>query len=540
MNKVSQYLYTIIFWTLRFITLSIFGIYFFAVLNAKYIWSETFFTTLLNTSVYISYYIHSLINSNNINFVSVLKSSFYTAPTESMVAVNIKYLLYSRFCTNAQQVDILLLLILLIFFVSISIRKFYKKSVYGDLILIFVVYSLVYLYKSLSSILFVPLITLSLFFMTIFINKCNKIKKIIKYIPILSELFCIDLILNKILNKKINKQSIIFIILIESLIYSNMLYFIIPFKNDNFVNRIIDNNIYSINFLKDKIILATSPITILHDDGSFSELDNANYFGYIQDIIINNYKNEICTYSSKQERLIFLNLDSLKVTDELGFQDILCGNSENARICCDDSMSKLLVAFEDLEYAYLIDLNNHTIIGKYKIDSPVDYIVYNKYRNSFINTFHQLHDVMQEIKCDTTSSKKVEIIKAAQNQGYICISDRNKEVYVAFHQQGRIGVYDAQTMKLKRKIKSNYTVKDITYDEELNVLIAPSYFTGYVDIFLMDGTDRLLTREFIGYELREARFDFKKENLYVCSRNGLYKKKIDIKKIIEKVSHETK
>ena len=95
-------------------------------------------------------------------------------------------------------------------------------------------------------------------------------------------------------------------------------------------------------------------------------------------------------------------------------------------------------------------------------------------------------------------------------------------------------------MKLKKKIKTNYTVKDITYDEELNVLIAPSYFTGYVDIFLMDGTDRLLTREFVGYELRMAKFDFKKENLYVCSKNGLYKKKIDIKKMIEKVSHETK
>ena len=138
---------------------------------------------------------------------------------------------------------------------------------------------------------------------------------------------------------------------------------------------------------------------------------------------------------------------------------------------------------------------------------------------------------MQEIKCDNSS--KVENIDSDIFQGYICISNKNKEVYVAFHQQGRIGVYDAQTMKLKRKIKTNYTVKDITYDKELNVLIAPSYFTGYVDIFLMDGTDRLLTREFVGYELRQAKFDFKKENLYVCSRYGLYQKKLDIKKMIK-------
>ena len=129
-------------------------------------------------------------------------------------------------------------------------------------------------------------------------------------------------------------------------------------------------------------------------------------------------------------------------------------------------------------------------------------------------------------------NKKTRKIKAAKYQGYVVVSEKNKEVYIAFNQQGRIGVYDAETMKLKRKIKSNYTVKDITYDEELNILIAPSYFTGYVDIFLMDGSDKLLTREFVGYNIREGCFDPQKENLYVCSMDGLYKKKIDIKTLI--------
>ena len=139
--------------------------------------------------------------------------------------------------------------------------------------------------------------------------------------------------------------------------------------------------------------------------------------------------------------------------------------------------------------------------------------------------------MIQEIDINSNS---VNDIIVDSEQGYIAISEQNKEVYIAFHQQGRIGVYDATTMKLKRKIKSNYTVKDITYDEELNILIAPSYFTGYIDIFLMDGSDKLLTRKFVGYELREARFDTKKENLYVCSHKGLYKIPINIKEIINK------
>ena len=40
------------------------------------------------------------------------------------------------------------------------------------------------------------------------------------------------------------------------------------------------------------------------------------------------------------------------------------------------------------------------------------------------------------------------------------------------------------------------------------------------------------TREFVGYELREGCFDPQKENLYVCSMSGLYKKQIDIKKLV--------
>ena len=75
MNKVCQYLYTIVFWTLRFITLFFFGISFFAVLNAKYAYSATFFTRIINISLYISYYIHKLFNSNDI--LSVLNMKYW-------------------------------------------------------------------------------------------------------------------------------------------------------------------------------------------------------------------------------------------------------------------------------------------------------------------------------------------------------------------------------------------------------------------------------------------------------------------------------
>jgi hypothetical protein len=159
-----------------------------------------------------------------------------------------------------------------------------------------------------------------------------------------------------------------------------------------------------------------------------------------------------------------------------------------------------------------------------------DGIIYNKYRKNFLISFYKNSSFLQEIDIENC---KVNNIKADSHQGFIAISGKNKEIYVAFHQNGRIGVYDAETLVLKRKIKTNFMVKHITYDEDLNILIAPSYFTGYVDIFLMDGSDRLLYRGFVGYELREGSFDKKKENLYVCSMKGVYRKKINIKEIID-------
>ena len=100
-------------------------------------------------------------------------------------------------------------------------------------------------------------------------------------------------------------------------------------------------------------------------------------------------------YDHTKAQLIFFSIDSLKVISILDFTPYHVEKSFG-RICCDEAMTKLLICFEDpLKFgAFLVDLNKHTIIKKYKISSPRDYIIYNKYRNSFINTFHQLHDVM--------------------------------------------------------------------------------------------------------------------------------------------------
>ena len=91
----------------------------------------------------------------------------------------------------------------------------------------------------------------------------------------------------------------------------------------------------------------------------------------------------------------------------------------------------------------------------------------------------------------------------------------------------------------------NYEMGEIFIGEpsqKIRLIIATSYYSGYIDIFFIDKQDVLLTKLFVGYDLRGAKFDSKKKNLYVCSINGLYKIPINIKELIEKykkVSHET-
>lgn len=48
MDNIKHYLFNTAFWISRFITISVFGTSFFAVLNAKYVWSETFFPVIVN------------------------------------------------------------------------------------------------------------------------------------------------------------------------------------------------------------------------------------------------------------------------------------------------------------------------------------------------------------------------------------------------------------------------------------------------------------------------------------------------------------
>lgn len=536
MNKIGCYLYNIIFWLSRFITISIFGICLFAVLNAKYVWSETFFSKLLRISFDCSLIIHEFINIICTNSLDILKFSLFTDPNLSTTKIIGKYNIYKLFCINSQNIDILIyafLFILLIYFSIKYIVKLKNKLLIFSIILeIFLVYLFIYLFTKNLNFLIASLSSPIIFIILYIFNLYLPLQKVIILFPIIGEIFCINNIA-AFITKKRNKQSEIYI-LIVGIIVSTIIYIFMPNLNNNFNNLLIKNDsVYNISVdnRKDRFIISSHPILLvdsINNKGKYIKINNNSY----QDIAVNWNKEELYTYSITEGIVYIIDINNKKEKAKieiLKFDD--SRKNIYARVVYNSTTNLILIVFESTFGAFLINLETLQIINKYEIICPIDTAVYNKFRNSFIITYYQVFNMIQEIDINSNS---VNDIIVDSEQGYVAISEQNKEVYVAFHQQGRIGVYDATTMKLKRKIKSNYTVKDITYDEELNILIAPSYFTGYIDIFLMDGSDKLLTRKFVGYELREARFDTKKENLYVCSNKGLYKIPMNIKELIKK------
>lgn len=522
--KIKNHLFNIIFFSSRFVTLFVFSIFLGAVINTKFMISENFFPFLIRSSYNLSFFlIHKIFNFNIDWIVS------YSFAVDKYF-FSIKYSIYKIFCIHAQQIDLLLITFFIIFIIDLIFIILRTKDIY-IIIGLFLVYFVTYLITLSKDFLTLSFIAPSIFII-IKITNNYKFNKNFMLIPVFGEVFCNISILKYIFNKISDKLLKISILLV-SVIVSNIIFIFLPTQYIN-AEQILPNSVYNVFTDENNIIASSIPPCIL--DGNKKYFLDDIYFVY-QDIIYNKNKKNIYVYDCTVGLLYILNVFNGRIEHKIKLDEVPL-DIIRARLCCNDDFSVLFIAFEgisrkDPNLLYMFDLKNYKLLKKHLGFPANDFVVYNKFRDSFLITNYQGTSMMQEVNI---ISGTIENIDVGYFQGYAAVSNRNKELYVALHQNGQIYVYDAETMELKRKIKTNYTVKDITYDEDLNILIAPAYFTGYIDIFLMDGTDKLLKREFVGFELREAKFDDKKENLYICSRKGLYKVPLKIKNLIDKCS----
>lgn len=172
-------------------------------------------------------------------------------------------------------------------------------------------------------------------------------------------------------------------------------------------------------------------------------------------------------------------------------------------------------------------MNTLNIIRQVNIPKESDDLIFNKIDKSYVISFWL--DTPFFIVCPVDYREKIKKIICPIFQGELCYSDINKEIYIAFHEQGQIYVYDANTYNLKRKTKVRYGAKNISYDEHRNVLVTASYFTGYVDILLMDGSDKIIYSKFVDFNLRQPVLC--NDILYVPTHYNMYR--YDIKYLFE-------
>lgn len=375
---------------------------------------------------------------------------------------------------------------------------------------------------------------LAIIYINIYMKAHNKVIKELLLLPILGEVFFGYHILNLITHKFYLAKKIIFFTLL------NIVFLFIPISKINIEKSIQSPNelvasgdfyIVNADSLKNRIISndKSKKEIVEIDLNSQKKLRYpVSCEGMFDGAVYNQSKKEYYFYDEFSGSLFVLNDDfKLKNIKQIAAptKDIQSGH----RIVFDNDCGIIILVLEKGKL-YKLDLNNFDIIYSSNIPDRSDYAVINKFRKSCLISFWLKENFLIEYSID---NNKIEKIQAPLMQGYIQISDKNEEIYVAYHQKGQIYVYDAKTYQLKRKIKTNYGVKNITYDDDLNILIAPSYIKGDIDMFLMDGSDNLIWQGFAVPMLREARFDVKKENLFVSSKYGLYKIPINIKKIIK-------
>lgn len=508
--------YKVIFYSSRIITLIVLVFLLACFINAQYMIAENLFP------YFYSFFVPS--NPDISWFINAIK--LYIILWEFLFV----FFVYNTYVSLYVCVSIFIAFASCIFF-----KNIFNRAIINILFFLLIYFTLVFrAVFDFQWTYFIFLITsyMLMIYINLYVKSENKLIKFFQLIPIVADVFLIKHVLHMITKKFILFKQIIFFTMANAVLFVILIGQINLYKILNLKNTLIlPGDFYNLNHFKNENIIISNDkskrevITYNLDNNQITKhpiICKGTFDGAVYNIDRNEY------YFYDEVSGIFTVLDNkFQIKNKKQIASATNELYSGHRIIFDNNNIILIL---EKGRMFNLDITNLNIIGIFNIPDRSDYAEINKFRNSYIITFWLKKDYLLEYSVD---SKRFNKIQAPVMQGYVQISNRNKEVYVAYHQKGQIYVYDAINYKLKRKIKTNYTVKNIRYDEDLDILIAPSYMKGNIDIFLMDGSDKLIWRGFAGYILRDAIFDVYKKNLIIASQYGLYKIHIDIKEIIK-------
>ncbi len=443
----------------------------------------------------------------------------------------LSWYIFSIICYLIKNLWIPLLFLILNFFVIKLFLQFNKKFKSLLLSLFFVIASFLLFTNNFIFIMFSKTIFVYvIFFIINYILSDESITiKILKSIPVIN-IICLPFHTFKIYIKNNN-----FIICFCSLIMLSWCFILLfSFNSEEYrsffsqYSNVISKSIYNIQFDGESSIFTMNynEIQKLNSE-NLNILKDMHSKNYREDIKVNCEKNEIYAYINSVDNTINklvvfdndLNIKKEKNLQYQGAERIDFDNKTNTICLCLDHSRKVLI----------FDMESLDIIATKEIEEDFnDFVLFNFEDDSYILSFCANYPYFVVIPTD--QRKIIKRYKCLKNQGYMALSKRNKELYIAFHQQGLIGVYDLKTYKLKRYIQTQYSVKCIYYNEEYNVLFAPGYFTGYMDIFLMNDKEQLLKTMFVGFFPRQPLYVNNK--ILIPSHLGLRKYDLNLKELV--------
>ena len=243
--------------------------------------------------------------------------------------------------------------------------------------------------------------------------------------------------------------------------------------------------------------------------------------GELQDVRLNEAKREFYYFDRTYDIMFVYDADSLRLKRR---SLPLFEGDGTARLSFDDRSRTIAVAREN-HFTWIIDMDTLLPLERVESGDNNEIIIFNEKINRYILSYSKGYDFIGLVSPD---GKNISTIKVKRYQGGLTASNKNNELYVALPLRGEIFVYDMTTFTLKRKIPTVFGVRAITCDEKRNMIIAASMCTGYVDVIDL-GTGRRISRDFVGYYIREICLNLQKREAFISSIFGVYRLNLEMK-----------
>lgn len=257
---------------------------------------------------------------------------------------------------------------------------------------------------------------------------------------------------------------------------------------------------------------------------TFRVFPNNRFFNILS---INYEKNEIYNFDNINKNFLIFDYNTLELKKKKKLPIV---GIDFEKIDFDNESKTISLALEH-GIIYIFDMNTLDIIEQMESPMELASVCYNRANKSYVFSYWLNTPYFMVYSIYEKTIKKY---SSPPFQGEIEYSNKNKELYIPYHEQGQIYVLDAETYKLKRKINVRYSVKNLYYSEQYNILVAASYYTGFIDIILMDGSDEIIGSKFLGFLLRRPILF--NDNIYIASWGKKYK--YNVKNLLNKLSNK--